>query len=91
MKLKEQQLETLKVLSRENAAKVLLSIIEHNARSPTQLAVELNLQPVQVHRVLEELSQADLVRKNIENPTPLKSWVFYRPTPKGKEAIRLIT
>lgn len=90
MKLDEEQMKVLRSLSKENAAKVLLSIIEHNARSPSQLSAELELQPTQIHRVLDELSEAKLITKQEERQTPLRPWVFYRPTAKGKEAANLV-
>ena len=86
-----EQIRVFKALSRENTVKILSSIIEHNTRSPSQLAVELDLQPTQVHRALGELVETGLVQRHAKNPTPLRSWVFYKPTPLGKQAMRLLT
>ena len=58
--------------------------------SPSQLAVKLGLNPAQVHRALDELIEAGLIQRQSGNQTPLKSWVFYRPTPAGKEAMDLL-
>lgn len=84
------QIRIFKALSKENAAKILVSIAQNKARSPSQLAVEFKLQPIQVHRVLNELDEAGLIVRSAGNPTPLRSWVFYRPTLKGKEAAQLL-
>jgi DNA-binding MarR family transcriptional regulator len=90
MDQKDERLSIIRSLAKENAADILVSIIEHNARSPTQLSAELSLQPNQVHRVLDELKRENLITKEEESQTPLRPWVFYRPTAKGKEAARLL-
>lgn len=91
MKLNEDQIKIFNALSREHAAKILVSIVEHNARSPSQLAIEFKLQPVQVHRVLEELGNAGLITKQVEQTqAKIGPWAFYRPTAKGLEAARLM-
>lgn len=80
----------MRSLQKKNAADILLSIIKHDARSPSQLSAELSLQPVQVQRVLEDLSKVNLIAKQVESKTPLRPWVFYRPTAKGKDAAQLL-
>lgn len=90
MKLKEDQIKVMRSLSKTNTAKILASLVQNNARSPSQLAVELNLQPTQVHRALNELYESKLITKQVKNKTPLASWVFYRPTAKGKQASRML-
>ena len=83
-------LGVFKALSKENTTRVLTTLTEKTAMSPSQLAVELGLSPTQVHRALDELMDAGLVQRQSGNPTPLKSWVFYRPTPNGKKAYDML-
>lgn len=87
---KSANLTVFKALSKENTTNILMEIFENSAMSPSQLAVKLGLNPTQVHRALDELIEADLIQRQIGTQTPLKSWVFYRPTPAGKEAVDLL-
>lgn len=86
---KTPNLKVFWVLSKENTQKVLSAIFENLAMSPPQLAVGLGLSLIQVHRAIVVLQEADLIQSFSANPTPLKSWVYYRPTPAGKAAMDL--
>jgi len=86
---KKPTLKVFRALSKENTQKVLSAIFENLAMSPPQLAVELVLTLIQVRRALVVLQEADLIQSFSANPTPLKSWVYYRPTPAGKAAMDL--
>ncbi|MCQ6254738.1 winged helix-turn-helix transcriptional regulator [Methanocaldococcus sp.] len=83
------EIKLLKILSKKNNYLVLKTLFKNNALYFRELKKELKMDGKTIYRALEELVNAGLVKKEIEEPEKRTSRVYYSLTEFGKKVVKI--
>ena len=82
-------MDLLKIVSKKNNRLVLKLLNKYNKLHYSAIKKELRIYDKLLNNALDELVNAGLVKKEVENPNIRTSRVFYSLTEFGKEAIKV--
>ena len=86
---KGQTMELLRIISKKNNKLVLELLSEYDALHYSAIKKKLKIYDKLLNNALNELVDAGLVQKEIEDPTKRTSKVYYSLAELGKKAIKI--